>query len=196
MTREEYDKIVYLMNHGALQDIDTGRLDGKHESVIPLRDAMAIIDLIYKPKSEDTKEVKRKGWRKIGTVWKYTDPKTGETLEADSNPLGKDLDIHTNESGGKQHKRPFRAQAIPPKAMLELAKVRYEAHDILGYDDENYKLIPLEEHLGRALTHIFAYESGDRSNDHLAHALCRLAFAVEMSVERSEQNENRENRNL
>ena len=44
----EHDKIINLMKHGALQGIDTGRLDGKCEDVIPLEDAIAIIDLIYK----------------------------------------------------------------------------------------------------------------------------------------------------
>ena len=54
MTREEHDKIIYLMNHGALQGIDTGRLDGKCEDVIPLEDAVAIVDLVYKAKTEKT----------------------------------------------------------------------------------------------------------------------------------------------
>jgi len=93
----------------------------------------------------------------------------------------------TNETGGVQHKRPYRAQAIPPKAILRLAQIRYEAHDERGLDDNNYKLIPLEEHLGRALTHIAGYLDGDRSNDHLGHALCRLAFAVQMAEEAEEQ---------
>ena len=34
------------MNRGALQGVDTGRLDGKCEDVIPLEDAIAIVDLV------------------------------------------------------------------------------------------------------------------------------------------------------
>lgn len=52
MTRREYDKIIHLMNCGALQGIDTGRLDGKCEDVIPLEDAIAIVDLVYKAETE------------------------------------------------------------------------------------------------------------------------------------------------
>ena len=47
MTQMEHDKIVKLMKCGALQGIDTGRLDGKCEDVIPVEDAIAIIDLVY-----------------------------------------------------------------------------------------------------------------------------------------------------
>ena len=55
MNKVEYDKIVHLMKCGALHDIDTGRLDGKCEDVIPLEDAITIIDLIYKAESEKVK---------------------------------------------------------------------------------------------------------------------------------------------
>lgn len=47
MNKTEYNKIIHLMNHGALQGIDTGRLDGKCEDVIPLKDAITIVNLIY-----------------------------------------------------------------------------------------------------------------------------------------------------
>lgn len=53
MTRIERDKIINLMKHGALQGIDTCRLDGKCEDVIPLEDAIAIIDNIGNVESED-----------------------------------------------------------------------------------------------------------------------------------------------
>ena len=52
MTQIEHDKIINLMKHGALQGIDTGRLDGKCEDVIPIEDAIAIVDLIYKAEIE------------------------------------------------------------------------------------------------------------------------------------------------
>ncbi len=52
MTKAEDDKIIHLMKHGALQGIDTGRLDGKCEDAVPLEDAIAIIDLVYKAESE------------------------------------------------------------------------------------------------------------------------------------------------
>ena len=52
MRREEHEKIIHLMKRASLQGIDTGRLDGKCEDVIPLEDAIAIIDK-YKAESEE-----------------------------------------------------------------------------------------------------------------------------------------------
>lgn len=100
--------------------------------------------------------------------------------------LDQNQPIVANETGGKQHFRPYRMQAIPPKAIMEVGKVRWEAVNVHGYDDDNYKDIPCDEHLGRALTHIYAYLSGDRSNDHLSHASCRLLMALELFLEQQE----------
>lgn len=101
-------------------------------------------------------------------------------------------EIDTNGAGGKQHKRPFRSQAVMPKALLEVSKVRCIAFEEKGYADDNYKLIPLKDHLGRALTHIWAYLSGDRSNDHLSHAACRTLMALELYLEEEEHGKRRE----
>ena len=101
--------------------------------------------------------------------------------------LSNDAPPSVNEQGGKQHHRPYRMQAIPPKAILEVGKVRYIGYNDLGYEDDNYKLISREEHVGRALTHIFAWLAGDKSNDHLSHGCTRLLFALEMELEELEE---------
>ena len=56
MSKSEYDKIVHLMKCGALHGIDTDRLDGKCEDIIPLEDAIAIIDEVYKTEREEIKD--------------------------------------------------------------------------------------------------------------------------------------------
>lgn len=97
--------------------------------------------------------------------------------------------IETTKTGGKQHHRPYRMQALMPKAILEIGKIRYDAYEKYGYEDNNYKGIDKLDHIGRALTHIFAYLAGDTQNDHLSHAACRLLMALELELDEKEKPE-------
>ena len=84
-----------------------------------------------------------------------------------------------NESGGKQSKCEFAITQIPPLILLDVAKVLQEGSEKYGID--NQYLIPKDEHLNHALIHIFAYLAGDKTDNHLTHAICRLLFATEIN---------------
>lgn len=109
-----------------------------------------------------------------------------------ANPT-KALELTENEQGGRQHKREYRSQAVMPKALLEVSKVRYEAVEINKYEDNNYKKIPQDENIGRALTHLWSalsdgYATGLSKKDDLSHAACRILFALEQEIENGGEN--------
>jgi hypothetical protein len=48
------------------------------------------------------------------------------------------------------------------------------------YGPDNWRRIPVAEHLNHAMTHILAYFAGDTQDHHLEHAACRMMMALEM----------------
>ena len=93
-----------------------------------------------------------------------------------------DAPVATNEKGGKQSSSPYAFELLPPFAMFKAAEVARHGADKYGekFGDRNYVKIDSKSHLNHALQHIYAYLDGDKSDDHLAHALVRLMFAVDM----------------
>jgi len=55
MTRKEYDKIIRLMHNGAISGIiyDEDKIDGECEEVIPLKDAIEIVYLVYEEEKNE-----------------------------------------------------------------------------------------------------------------------------------------------
>lgn len=100
--------------------------------------------------------------------------------------LGPTDKVETNAAGGRQSESPYRAELLPPRALLRAAEVLAHGERKHPRKDTkappNWHLIPIEEHIGRAQAHLLAYMAGDTSDDHLTHALCRLLFACELEA--------------
>lgn len=88
----------------------------------------------------------------------------------------KNAPIITNKNGGKQSYTKYAFHLVDPVSMQELAKVMSDG--ALRYSRDNWRLIPLEEHLNHLLMHVYAYLAGDKQDDHLEHVLARAMFAV------------------
>lgn len=90
--------------------------------------------------------------------------------------VGKDVPIITNEAGGKQSKVLYRFDLIDPHAIFAMARVLEQGSRTHG--EENWRNIPVRDHLNHLLIHVYAYLAGDTQDDHLSHALCRAMMAV------------------
>jgi hypothetical protein len=87
--------------------------------------------------------------------------------------LGKDAPM---EEGGLQSLAVGRFDLIPGKALMSLARVLEEGARKYGVNQ--WRRIPYESHINHALQHLAAILADDASDEHLEHALTRLALAV------------------
>lgn len=113
-------------------------------------------------------------------IWRVTmSPKTEDEFREVLPDVGPSAPTVTNDKGGKQSYTGRRMDLMPPKALLAVAEVLH--HGATKYGIDNWRSIPVESHLNHAAIHIYAYLAGDRSDDHLGHAACRLLMAKELS---------------
>lgn len=91
-----------------------------------------------------------------------------------------DAPTHTNDQGGSQSLIPVRFDLIDGKAMFEMAKVLHTGAE--KYGEENWRHIPINDHLNHGIMHAYAYLAGDRTDEHLSHFLCRATFALGVSL--------------
>lgn len=87
--------------------------------------------------------------------------------------------IETSRNGGSHSKLLYRCDLLPFSAILAIAGILKKGSE--KYSDTNWKKVARDEHINHALTHLFKELTGDKSEEHLAHALTRLCFAFEVS---------------
>lgn len=91
--------------------------------------------------------------------------------------VGKDSPTVTNAAGGKQSHSPYRADLLPPHALLAVSAVLSEG--ARKYGPNNWHKISAADNLNHALVHILALQAGDVSDEHLEHAATRILFALD-----------------
>lgn len=99
--------------------------------------------------------------------------------------VGPDAPMTTNEKGGNQSHIPVRFDLIDGKAMFAMAAVLHTGAEKYGVN--NWRLIDVDSHLNHLIMHVYAYLSGDRSDDHLSHILCRSMFAQAVAITDAEE---------
>jgi hypothetical protein len=90
----------------------------------------------------------------------------------------------TNIAGGKQSHITRAYTLVPPNALAEVASVLHSGASKYGVD--NWKLIPVDDHLNHVLNHIFLYLAGNEQEHHLSHAATRMMMALELHTELEE----------
>lgn len=99
-------------------------------------------------------------------------------MSDDSRWLSPNAPTITNAQGGSQSDTKYAFTELDPHAMFVLAEILYTGR--AKYGKNNWRKIPVEDHINHALVHINAYIAGDTQDDHLGHAFCRMMFAVAM----------------
>jgi len=94
--------------------------------------------------------------------------------------VGPNMEIETNAAGGKQRATPYRMDLLPHQAVLRTSTVLGDGAGTHG--EKNWENIPVQDHLNRALIHIHCHLAGDTQDDHLAHAACRVLFALNLNI--------------
>jgi hypothetical protein len=75
-----------------------------------------------------------------------------------------------------------RYDLVPPEAIRAIAVVMEEGVKN-GRDASNWRKVTLDVQINHALAHLVAHLMGEEDEDHLAHALTRLAMAVAVRKE-------------
>jgi hypothetical protein len=74
-----------------------------------------------------------------------------------------------------------RFDLIPASSILVISQIL--ADGAVKYGLHHWQSYDADDHLNHALNHIYQWLNGDRSENHLGNASCRLLFALFMSMQ-------------
>lgn len=104
-----------------------------------------------------------------------TDADLGVDRSVEDLGMGPDAPITQNEQGGSQSEIPYDFATLDPRSMLKLAEIA--AYGDAKYGADNWRKIPVRDHLNHMIAHAYAYLAGDETDEHLAHAMTRSVMA-------------------
>lgn len=121
-----------------------------------------------------------------GPIADCTDPETCWWWQRSQLPqsvegVGPDASTETNEHGASQSKALYAFTSLDPHALFRVAATA--AFGDAKYGVDNWRGISALDHLNHALTHIHAHLADDTSDDHLAHAACRMLMALAVDIQ-------------
>jgi hypothetical protein len=85
--------------------------------------------------------------------------------------------------------KPFRL--LPWRALKSIGEMMEYFLSIGKHGKDDWRRMPEQEHVDHADGHMALYDAGDDSEDHLAHAACRLLMALEQREHERARNHNR-----
>lgn len=94
--------------------------------------------------------------------------------------LEPDAPMTTNADGYKTRASPYRFELLPTDAVLAVCAIFTSGAKDHG--DWNWLKGDAKHHVGKACTHLCAWLTGDRSDDHLTHAGCRILMAIAIDL--------------
>lgn len=90
--------------------------------------------------------------------------------------MGIDAPMEVLEGGGKQSKSLYRFDLVDAPAMFNMARILATGAE--KYGENNWRKLPIESQINHAIAHLYAWLAGDRQDNHLGNALCRVMFAT------------------
>jgi len=85
--------------------------------------------------------------------------------------------VATFGSGAKRTAKDVRFELLSPIGLRRMAQASHEGAEKYGALNVE-KGLPISVFLNHALSHIYSYLEGDRSEDHLSHAAWNLCFSM------------------